>query len=264
MGYRIDFKLIFVLCIALMLFDRIWALFENRPEAFVYGNIIYHAITIISFVLTNISIGISASIIFYFMAMFLEKNKNFDMYTDLRADTLKLLYSHMKILHEIQEFEELKSKGRSSNWFVATDVPILIESFYKIGSDEQKTILKNNLMNYFVTKLCNQNQRLDQIMSDFEKNVKSLEDKKNTNYFKGSKDLIEANISMFGDDGDFVFTFDLFKNAKTKDELSGFSEELVKDYLYVLESSIDLYEELNKFIDSLENKRILTFIRMVE
>ncbi|MGW6666415.1 hypothetical protein [Peribacillus sp. NPDC055009] len=78
MRYKIDFGPVFVQCIITMTFGYFWTLLGERPEAFVYGNIIYEAVSVISFILTNLAIGIAGAIVFYFISQFLEKNKNFE------------------------------------------------------------------------------------------------------------------------------------------------------------------------------------------
>ncbi|MFE4243779.1 hypothetical protein [Peribacillus butanolivorans] len=73
MRYKIDFGRIIALCIIVMVFDPIWSLLEDRPEAFAHGNIVYHVVGVFSFILTNLAIGIAGAIVFYFMSQFLEK-----------------------------------------------------------------------------------------------------------------------------------------------------------------------------------------------
>ncbi|MGG0844965.1 hypothetical protein [Peribacillus simplex] len=260
MRYKIDFGPVFLLCIITMIFGYIWTLLGDRPEAFVYGNIIYEAVAGIFYILTNLAIGIAGAIVFYFMAQYLDINKNFESYADLRADTLSLLYTHMMILKDIKEFEGLNN-DRNADFFYSLDVPILIEGIRKISLEEEKSQFKNNLKEYFLNT---PKERLEKIMKSFEKDVQYLETNKEKRYFKGSKDLIESVTSSFRDDGDFSISFEWVTNAKDDTEKLDFVDGLVKDYLDVLEATVDLYEEIQEFIDSIEKKRIIKFIRMVD
>ncbi|MCR8871991.1 hypothetical protein MRBLBA21_005042 [Peribacillus frigoritolerans] len=149
MRYKIDFGLVFVLCIIIMIFDPIWKLLEDRPEAFDYGDIIYHAVGVFSFVVTNLAMGIAAAIVFYFMSLFLDKKKNFEIYADLRGNTSSLLYTHMKILNEIEQFKEVNKRERTGDLFLIPDIPIVIEAFRNINSEEQKSQFKESLKEYF-------------------------------------------------------------------------------------------------------------------
>lgn len=259
MRYKIDFGRVFVLCIIIMVFDPIWTLLEDRPEAFVYGNIIYEAVAVISFILTNLAIGIAGTIVFYFMSQFLEKNKNFEIYADLRADTISLLYTHMMILKDIKEFEGLNN-DRNADFFYTLDVPKLIEGIRKISLEEEKLQFENNLKEYFLNT---PEERLEKIMNSFEKNIQSLETNKEKRYFKGSKDLIESVTSSFRDDGDFSISFG-WVTAKDDTNKLDFVDVLVRDYLDVLKATEDLYEEIQEFIDCIEKKRLIKFIRMVD
>lgn len=260
MRYKIDFSLIFVLCIIIMIFGQIWTYLGELPEAFTYGSIIYKVVAVIFFILTNLAIGTAAAIVFYFMTQFLDKIKNFEIYANHRAVTLRLLYTHMMILKDIKEFEGLNN-DRNGDFFYILDVPILIEDIRKINLEEEKSLFKKNLKEYFLNI---PKERLEKIMKSFEKNIQSIETIKEKRYFKGSKDLIESVTSSFRDDGDFSISFGWITNAKDDTNKLDFVDELVKDYLDVLEATVDLYEEIQEFIDCIEKKRLIKFIRMVD
>ncbi|MFE4243780.1 hypothetical protein [Peribacillus butanolivorans] len=155
----------------------------------------------------------------------------------------------------------MNKRERFGDLFYSPDVPILIKAFKNINSEEQKSELKENLKKYFSNT---SNQRLLFIMIDFERNINRLDSKKNTRYFKGSKDLIESITSMFSD---MATRVSYYRNAKAKneeDEQAFYLKYLVEEYYDILESTIELYEELEIFIDCIEKKRLLTFIRMVD
>ncbi|MGJ3197702.1 hypothetical protein [Peribacillus frigoritolerans] len=262
MRYKIDFKVSFFVCILVMPFSEIWKFLEKRPEAFPYGDEIYHTLAIIFFIFSNLAIGIAAAIVFYFMALFLDKKKNYEIYQDVRSDVLRLLYNHINILREIKEFKELKVEKKPGEWFHSIkDIRILIESFYKIHSEEQKEIFKNHLEAYFSIASY---ETLNKITEEFEADAKVLEEKKNIRFFKHSKDLIESITTMMRDDGDLAIIFDLYIHAKKEDDKRAYREELVKDYYTFLEGTIDLYEDLSAFMESIEKKQVLPFIKMVD
>ena len=184
------------------------------------------------------------------------------MYEDVRSDVLRLLYNHINILREIKEFKELKVEKKPGEWFNSIkDIPILIESFYKIHSEEQKERFKNHLESYFANA---SKETLNKIMKEFEDDVKVLEEKKNIRFFKHSKDLIESFTTMMRDDGDLALIFHLYFYEEREDEKRDYRKELVKDYYTFLEETLDLYEDLSAFMESIEKKQILQFIKMVD
>ena len=101
MRYKIDFGGVFLSCIVTMILSKVWAILGNYPEAFKYGSIIYQVVDVILFVLANLSIGIAATIIFYYIQQFVDKKKNFDMYTELRKILLFMFYKHLVVLSQI-------------------------------------------------------------------------------------------------------------------------------------------------------------------
>jgi hypothetical protein len=212
MRYKVDFGFSFLLCILIMPLNEIWRFLEKRPEAFPYGNEIYHALAIIFFIFSNFAVGVSAAIVFYFMQQFINKKKDFEIYADLRSDTYRLLYNHIEILKEIPGFEHLKKKD-APYWFLITDVQPLLDSFYAIDTKEKKTQFKGHLKTYFSKT---SPETLHKIMDKFEENIKILDSKKETRYFKHSKDLIESITAMFGYSGDFSITFELYVREKKK------------------------------------------------
>jgi ABC-type multidrug transport system fused ATPase/permease subunit len=262
MRYKIDFGLVFNLSICIMIFGEVWELLENRPEAIPYGDVIYHTIEVIFYILTNLAIGVSAAIVFYFMSQYIDKKKNFEKYTDFRAIVLRVLYNHMKVLSDVEEFNKLNERKEwIKDWYISTDVPIFLESFTKIDSEETKMLFKKNLMEYFLSM---SDERFTKVMEEFENLAKEIDPKKEIRFFKGSKDLIEAFTAWFGYSGDFSIIVGLFKGEKDPKAKRDYAEELVNDYYSLLESSIILYEELAEFIDCIEKKRIWKFIKMLD
>lgn len=257
MRYKIDFGLAFAICIIIMILGQVWTYFGELPEAFTYGSIVYKVVATLFFILTNLSIGTAAAIVFYFMQQFSEKKKTFEIYTDLRADSNKLLYDNMMILRDIHGFEELTGEQRHADFFYTLDAPLLFEVYNNIQEEE----FKNNLKEYFLNA---PKERLQKIMVSFEKTIQSLETKKDKRYFKDSKDLIESVTINFRDDGDFAIGFDWILNAKSDKEKENYVEGTVDDYLYVLHSSIELYEEVQEFINCIEKKKIIKFMRMLD
>jgi len=245
-----------------MLFSKLWEFLKNRPEAFPYGDEIFHAIEVIFYILSNLAIGIAAAIVFYYMGFYLDKKKNMESYQYFRSDVRRLLFNHKDLLREIEEFKILNEEKKPGEWFYQTkDIYNLIDSYNKIHSKEQKKQFENNLINYFFNL---SEEELMEIRNKFENSSKIIDNQKEKRYFKDSKDLIESFTPMMYEDGDLELSFHLFITEETKELKQQYAEELVKDYCEFLDATIVLYEELQLFMETIDKKKILQFIKMVD
>ncbi|MCM3603205.1 hypothetical protein M3175_20920 [Robertmurraya korlensis] len=263
MRYYIDFGWVFLSCIIFMIFSKVWTILGNYPEAFKYGSIIYQVVDVILFVLANLSIGIAATIVFYYIQQLVDKKKNFEVYTELRRILLFMFYRHLVVLSQLDNFKEIRNIERRlplSNFMAYNifDIPILIDSYRSISTNEEREIFKNNLMNYFGTMTDDQ---LESFVGSFEKQINEIFDKENIRYFKESKDLIASVYVLYNDDFSIIQRIYIKDKDNNKEELLS---EIVKDYMSFLDASIELYEELDIFIESIEKKKIFTFIKMLD
>ncbi|WP_368896614.1 hypothetical protein [Priestia megaterium] len=106
-------------------------------------------------------------------------------------------------------------------------------------------------------------EKMNETIQNLEKHIEKLEEKKNIRYFKESRDLIESLTGNFGD-GDFSLDFSLYIGEENKINKNAYLENLANGYYDVLDSSINLYEELEEFIISIEKKKIIKFIKMLD
>lgn len=77
----------------------------------------------------------------------------------------------------------------------------------------------------------------------------------------GAYDLISSVYLLYNDDFSIIQGIYIKDKDNNKEELLS---ELVKDYMSFLDVSIELYEELDIFIESIEKKKIFTFIKMLD
>lgn len=159
MRYKIDFGITFLISIFIMIFGQVWQLLDSQPEAFPYGNEIYHFLSVIFYVLSELAIGTATAILFYFMLQYLEKNKTIDMYTNYRTPIISVLYFHMKILKDIRPFYDLNNRTIGhGDFFTINEIPTLINVYDSL--DEERTFLKWELKAFFINA---DFQRLDRI-----------------------------------------------------------------------------------------------------
>lgn len=261
MRYKIDFSKIFIFSVLIILLSRVWTILGSFPEAFAYGSIIYQFVDIILFVLCNLSIGVAAAIIFYYVQRYTEKKKDFKLYTELRKILLFLLYKHLEVLSEIEEFEVIKQREKERiSGFDMYDIPKLMSSYNKIYSEDQKEKFKKNLAEYFKNM---SQQQIQNFSISFQKEIDEMKLKEDIRYFKDSDELICAIYSLYTTE--FSICTDTYaKHRSESNEFQITEEPLVNDYIQFLDSTIELYEELQKFIESIEEKKFKLFIRMLD
>jgi len=264
MRYKIDFGWVFLSCIVIMIFSKVWTTLGNFPEAFKYGSIIYQIIDLILFVLSNLSIGVAATVIFYYLQQFTDKKRNFDTYAELRKILLFMFYKHLVVLSQIDNFKKIKKRERRvplSNHITYDiyDIPILLESYKLIDTNEKREIFKISLINYFSNMTDNQ---IVDFANSFEKQVNEIMDKENIRYFKESNELIKS-IHMFYND-DFSIIPSIYKREKNDTNERELLSEVVNDYILFLDASVELYDALKTFIECIEKKKIITFIKMLD
>ncbi len=262
MRYKIDFSLTFFTCILIIFFSKIWNILGNYPEAFKYGSIIYQIVDVILFVLSNLSIGIAATIIFYYIQQLIEKKRNFDWYAELRRILLFMFYKHLVVLSEIENFKEIKQRDRRVTGLLGYDIydiPVLIELYNEINTEEQKEKFKNNLINHFINM---SDQQVEEFSNSFQKEIDEITTKENTRYFKESNELIRSLYTIYNDD--FSIMTNIYVRDSTELNLNHLTEEVVNDYIDFLDATFELYQELTTFIDSIEKKKIMVFIKMLD
>lgn len=264
MRYKIDFGWIFLSCIIIMIFSKVWTILGNYPEAFKYGSIVYQIVGVILFVLANLSIGIAAAVIFYYLQQLVDKKKNFDTYTELRRILLFMFYKHLVVLSQIDNFKEIKKRDRrvplsSHITYDIFDIPILLESYKRIDSNVERENFKNSLINYFGNMTDNQ---IEDFANSFEKQINEIIDKENIRYFKESNELIRSVYVYYNDD--FCILADIYRREKNNSTNEELLSKVVNDYITFLDASVELYEELKTFIECIEKKKIITFIKMLD
>lgn len=260
MKHKIDFGIIFIISILIIFFSKVWGIIGNYPEAFKYGSIIYQIIDVILYVLSNLSIGVAASIIFYYTHQLIEKKKNFQQYVELRKILLFMFYNHLKVLSKIHNFREINQRDRDITAilfpFDIYDIPVLVRLYGEIKSEEQKTDFKKNLMDFFLNM---NEQDLNDFSNSFKKNLEELKKMQGIRFFKNSNELIVSLCNSYYDE--FYIAAGI---SRENNDLTGIAELIADDYILFLDDTMDLYLELIQFIDSIEKKRIIKFIKMLD
>lgn len=257
---KVDFGLVFIICLIITIFNEIWSMVDKIPELFKHGDIIYHIIKSGISIINNIAVSIAAAIIFYYAVEFLGKKKNYEMYTDIRKNILFMFYKHLKVLTKLDWFSEIITRERRvPDFYDIFDVPVLVKLFKEISTEEEVLIIKNELNNFF--QIQNKNFMVE-FADSFKKDIAEIKNKMNYRYFKESKDLIEAIYIQYDDE--FLITSERYAFEKDKENISTYIDTIVDDYFDFLNSTIVFYIKLEKFINCIDKKQLGVFIRMLD
>lgn len=166
----------------------------------------------------------------------------------------------MKVLSKIDNFSKInKRERRVPDFYDANDIPELLSLYNEITTDNRKMCTKEEIKAFFV-KLGN--QQLESFVNSFEKDIEKIKDKVNYRYFKGSKDLIESFCITYDDD--FLLVSGMYLNEKNISNKNEYLNVMTEDYFEFLETTIDFYLELDKFITSINKNKLITFMKMLE
>lgn len=258
--YKIDFGVAFIACLLIMIFYEGWKVLDTLPEIFQSGDIVYHFIAGVISIINQLAIGIASAIIFYYFVEFLDKKKNYEIYTNVRRDILFLCYSHLHLLTKIETFKVINNRDRRvADFYDCYDIPLLVNLFENNSTAGQIEKIKNEIIEFFKTQ---SKKQIGEFTDSFKRDIELLKNKVNYRYFKESKDLIESIYLWYDDDFEMISQIYIFdEDEKNR---SAYIETMADDYYRFLESTIVFYVELEKFIVSIEKKDIWTFIQMLE
>jgi hypothetical protein len=258
--YKADFNLLFIISIIVMIFSVIWIELDKLPEAFRYGDILYHIIADITSILNNLSIGIATSIIFFYFLEFINKKKEYEAYADIRGKVLWIFYHHLQILTKLNQFNDInKRKRRVENFYDYHDIPVLVRLIREVSTEKDIINIKKELNDFFKEQ---SSENIKKFSDSFQAGINVLRDRMNYRYFKGSKSLINSIYMSYTDEFSMIADMDINNEPEINKE--DYFELLVNDYFEFLIYTVDFYEELEKFINCLDEKRFKVFIEMLD
>lgn len=247
MKYKIYFLPTFGICVFLMIFGQVWMYLGEYPEAFPYGSVVYKIIATLSFIATNLAIGTAAAIIFYYISLFREAQKRYLEYLTLRRQLISIFEQQRSFL---SNFHEMFRKIDLINYITYEEnVPPFISAIKELKKPDNKKIFLANLDEY--TKKTSIDIRLESHFKILQIYFNRIDEEKL--YFKRSEDLI-SNI---------INGLILTERTLGLDDKKNLSYHLSLEYDSFVHSTVMCYEELNKFIDCIQKKKIYTFLKMV-
>lgn len=258
---KIFFAKLFIVSILIMVLNNIVNLFNNAPELFKYGDILFHFFQNILSIITQLSSSMAAAIIFYYCVEFLNKSKDLDKYRDFRTRLYFIFYSYLESTKNAKGFEKFKDRQtKPGDMFNYKDVPIFIDL---IESFDRNTLI-NNISNYLFSL---EYKDIDKIIRSLNISIEKLKEFKDYRYVKESTERVDNILTLYEYDlsisEGFCDTI-IEHSINKKEDIKNFLDDLVEYYICVLEDIIFLYENTNKFIDSIEKRNIWTFITLLD
>lgn len=262
---NVNFKIVFVWTVAFMVFCRLFKVLNNFPEIFLYANVLYHIFDNIFDIVNLLLIGVSGSIIFYYVDLFLVAKKGIDKYYDLRSDLTGILLTYMDVLKELDYFEELKKLLEESKYptFTGMDTNVLVSiinnSPFNGKSYEYEQPIQEQLPQTFSTTL-------DIELSGFKRAMESFKNAKKFITFKESSEKY-ANLATIYDDlhsSNYVLKEHIDEIDITDKAYQDTITEKCEWFILFLQETVSLINDMENLIKYIDDNSILKFIKMMD
>lgn len=257
--YNIQFAIPFIVSICIMLFEKIYLLFDNLPELFNGGDIIYHSIANILSVVAQLAASVAAAIIFYYCSEFLNKKRNMNLYIDFRRTLLITLYFIMDILEQFDNFETIR-RSTTKRMHDVYDVKPFYFTLKNIEDEKNYQYLLNQLKQYLQINI----NELSNYMRGFHSTIKELTNNvSNYRYFRNSFNDMEEIKNIFED---LYNTFIIYKDEKGSGEIDEEAavNEIAELFIDFVQSYTDFEIKLDTFMTAINRKRMVTFMRLLD
>lgn len=257
--FKIDFCWIFIFCISLMIADQIIRYLDYLPELFDGADYIFHVVQSIVAICSQLSVSVAAAVIFYYVLEFINAKKRINDIAEIRKYMLYILYRHMNIICHTNSFEDLnRDKKRLDGpvkMFLIMDIPILLDCY---KSYNQEGFAKE-LHGWFLKAHHNEEEKrlLTIDLKSFEKEIDKLVEYKRFPFYKGyTQDIVELK-SLYEEISEYT---DIYQH----DNVTDYFEPLTDYYISFLDDCIRIYHFMERYVECLEEKRFLEFIKMMD
>lgn len=258
--YNIQFSIPFIICVCIMLSEKIYLMFDDFPELFNGADIVYHSIANILSVITQLAASVAAAIIFYYCAEFLNKKKDMEKYSVLRRILLIQMYSFMEIFEHFNNFDVIKCANNNKRMHDYYDVEPFYYVLRKIEDNSFRQSLINEIKEY-----------IQKNMNDFHGEIRALRSSVNKlsasvlsyRYFRNSFNKVDDIKNIFEElDNTFIIYKDEIGSGQIDEEevLNQIAEYFI-DFVYKF---VDFEVVLGTFIASLNKKKMFTFMRLLD
>ena len=254
--FVIDFLAIFIFCTGLMILYQVMLMLDDFPPLFNGADIVYHISVNILAIISQFASSIATGIIFYYFLEFYNAKKKMRELIKIRGILYYILYSHIDILRHTTPFNELNRNTKFLEFpsiYTTFDIPYLISGYNKyIECDIEE--FKKELIDHF--KEIGKKQAIYKFQS-FDKNIKELYSHREFSCFKGFMEDVESLYLSY--DG-LLECVELY----LQDDEFRFISDNIGDYILFFKESIILFSRLEKFIESIDKKRVFKFMKMIQ
>lgn len=243
--------------------DQIIKCFEDSPELFKGANYIFHIIQSLVSIISQLAVSVAAAIIFYYIMEFINAKKRINDIVEIRKSVLFMLYNHMRILCHTQIFDKLnRDKKRLADRFkifLIVDIPIFLECYNECETEK----LHDELVDYFrsVESNAEEKENLIRNLQGFRKDIANLLEKKRFPFYKGYMQDIEELQAIYEELEGYTMIYK--EEDENIDKLCCY-EYIIEFYYFLLTDSVQTYCIMERYIECLEEKHVLEFIRMVD
>lgn len=257
--FKIDFMGVFISCIVLMIMDETIKYLNYLPELFNGADYIFHIFQSVITICSQLGVSIAAAVIFYYILEFINAKKKINDITEIRKYMLFILYNHMNIICNTKSFEDLnRDKKRLKGdvkLFLFMDIPILLECY----NDCNKEKFAKELNDYFleVHKDIDKKRILIIELQGFQKDITSLLEYKRFSFYKGYMEDIEGLQSVYEEVDGYSEIY------KSEDNIECF-KFIIDNYLSFLEDCIHIYHIMERYVECLEDKHFIEFMKMMD
>lgn len=258
--YNIQFLIPFIICVCIMLSEKIYLMFNNVPELFDGVDIIYHSIANILSVIAQLAASVAAAIIFYYCVEFLNKKKDMEKYIVFRRILLIQIYSFMKIFEHFNGFEDINRAKNNKRMHDLYDV----ERFYYILRKTEDYSFRQSLINEI-------KEYIQKNMSDFHGVIRSLRSTVDElsgsvlsyRYFRNSFNKVNDIKNIFEElDGIFIIFKDEIGSGQIDEE--DVLNQIAEYFIDFVCEFVDFEVVLGTFVAALNKKNMFTFMRLLD
>lgn len=252
--FRINYIWVGEICLFIMFLNQIMKYLDYLPSLFYGADFIFHMLQLIVDISSQLSVSFLAAILFYYAAEFINEKKKIREFLEIQ-DIIRMMFTtHENIIDNIESFRVFKEdKTRELPvFFDKSDVHI----FFKCLKDSSYKEIRFELYEYFknyddIKNRVNISVTIQLLEYSFEK----LSEYQNFSCYKNFKEdilLLHKKYKFLLDD------CEEFENGELE-YVSSFSE----NYFEVFKLSTLIYIRLELYIESIENKRFIQFMKML-
>ena len=261
--YNIQFAVPFIVCVCIMIFEKIYLMFGTLPELFNGADTVYHIIANILSVVTQLSASVAAAIIFYYCAEFLNKKKDMEKYITMRRSLLITMYFMMDLLEKFEEFESIRC-SKNKRMHDADDVERFYNIIKNINSNQICPSLESQLFGYIQTNI----DEFSGYMRSFRSSVDELNNNSSSyRYFRNCLEDAQEIKSIFEElETAFIIYKDGVNVENTYEMINEelLLNEIVENFIFFVQRYTDFEIKLNAFMTSINRKQVITFMKLLD